>query len=76
MYIRQWRKYRHMKMEALARHSGLAVGTISDIEAGKQGYTRASLEAIARALRTRPGYLLEFDPAEMPKLVHPPAGAR
>lgn len=51
-----------MKMETLAASAGLAVGTVSEIETGKQGYTRASLEAIAVALRTRPGYLLEFDP--------------
>lgn len=62
MFIRQWRLYRHMKMEALASKAGLSVGTISQIETGKQGYTRDSLEAIARALDTRPGYLLEFDP--------------
>lgn len=51
-----------MKMETLADRSGLAVGTISDIETGKQGYTRHSLEAIAKALNTKPGCLLEFDP--------------
>lgn len=62
MYIREWRKHRRMKMEELAALSHLAVGTISDIETGHQGYTRSSLEAIAKALRTRPGYLLEFDP--------------
>jgi transcriptional regulator with XRE-family HTH domain len=62
MYIREWRSFRRMKMEVLARRSGLAVGTISDIETGKAAYTKHSLEAIARALDTRPGYLLEFDP--------------
>ncbi|RWO34766.1 MAG: XRE family transcriptional regulator [Mesorhizobium sp.] len=64
MYIREWRKFRRMKMEELAQRSKLAVGTISDIETGKKGYTRASLEMIAQALRTRPGYLLEFDPTQ------------
>lgn len=58
-----------MKMETLAARAGLAVGTISAIETGKQGYTRASLEAIARALRTRPGYLLEFDPTEQQEII-------
>lgn len=52
-----------MKIEALAMKTGLSVGAISQIETGKQGYTRASLEAIAKALDTRPGYLLEFDPS-------------
>ncbi|TGP29089.1 XRE family transcriptional regulator [Mesorhizobium sp. M2D.F.Ca.ET.232.01.1.1] len=64
MHIRQWRKFRRMKMETLASRTGLAVGTISAIETGKQGYSRASLEAISQALRTRPGYLLEFDPTK------------
>lgn len=64
MYIREWRKFRRMKMEVLARRSGLAVGTISEIETEKVAYTKHSLEAIARALDTRPGYLLEFDPTK------------
>lgn len=63
MYVRQWRKFRRMKLEVLAEKSGLAVGTISQIETGKQGYSRDSLEAIAGALGTRPGYLLELDPS-------------
>ena len=50
-----------MKMEVLAQRANLAVGTVSGIETGKKGYTRDSLEAIARALSTRPGYLFEFD---------------
>lgn len=62
MYIREWRKFRRMKMEVLAQRANLAVGTVSGIETGKKGYTKASLEAIAQALSTRPGYLLEFDP--------------
>ena len=51
-----------MKLEVLAAKAGLSAGAVSQIETGKQGYTRASLEAIAGALGTRPGYLLEFDP--------------
>lgn len=58
-----------MKMEELASRSNLGIGTISDIETGRQGYTRHSLEAIAQALRTRPGYLLEFDPTKEREIV-------
>lgn len=62
MYVRQWRQYRRMKMEVLAEKCGLSVAHISQIETGSRGYTRASLEAIANALDTSPGYLLEFNP--------------
>jgi transcriptional regulator with XRE-family HTH domain len=51
-----------MKLEDLAERAMLSVGTVSQIETGKQGYSRESLEAIAKALETRPGFLLELDP--------------
>ena len=73
MYIRQWRKFRRMKMETLAKRSGLSIGSISQIETGKQSYTRDSLEAIAKALDTRPGYLLEYDPFVFGKGALPPS---
>lgn len=69
VHVRQWRKHRHMKLEALAAKAHLSIGTVSQIETGKQGYSRASLEAIARALKTRPGYLLEFDPTKNQTIV-------
>ena len=46
----------------MAKATGLSVSAISRIETGEQGYTRNSLEAIADALETRPGFLLEVNP--------------
>lgn len=60
-----------MKQSALAAASGLSESTISRIESGKSNYNRVSLEAIAKALGTRPGFLLEIDPATLPIVIEP-----
>ncbi|WP_137387990.1 helix-turn-helix domain-containing protein [Rhodoligotrophos defluvii] len=61
-YIREWREFRGLKQQTVAEITGLSRSTISMMETGKVGYTQHSLEAIARALHTEPGYLLLHDP--------------
>jgi transcriptional regulator with XRE-family HTH domain len=51
-----------MTQEQLAALVEMSVGAISQIEHGKQGYSRESLESIARALNVKPGWLLSRDP--------------
>lgn len=67
LYIRQWRQFRGMKIEAVAADSGLSRAAVGNIETGRYGYTRDSLEAIAQALSTHPGYLLLYNPNENPR---------
>lgn len=63
-YIREWRRYRGLKQSSLAHSCHMTEAAISHIETGRRGYSQASLETIAEALDTRPGYLLEFNPFE------------
>jgi transcriptional regulator with XRE-family HTH domain len=58
-YIREWRKFRRMTLEALASRVGEKIGgfthaSLSRIERGLQPYSQPILEAIADALRTDP----------------------
>ena len=70
LFIRQWRKFRGMKLQTLSTVTGLSISTLSQIETGKRGYSRRSLEACAAALGCPPGYLLRFDPFENPDFWH------
>lgn len=54
-FIRQWREYREMTLEALAERVGAKIGgmthaSLSRIERGLQPYSQAVLEAIAEEL--------------------------
>lgn len=61
-FIKEWRKYRGLNQEQLAERIGVSVSSISQLETGKQGYSQATLEAIAHALRCEPQDLLMRDP--------------
>lgn len=51
-----------MTQEDLADETGLSVGTISDLEKGKAGYSDKSLGKIADALEVEIGMILSVDP--------------
>ena len=61
-FIKEWRKYRNLTQEQLASRLGVAVSSISQLETGKQGYSQATLEALAEALMCQPADLLMRDP--------------
>jgi transcriptional regulator with XRE-family HTH domain len=68
-YIREWRKFRRMTLEALASRVGEKIGgfthaSLSRIERGLQPYSQPILEAIADALRTDPASLMMRDPTD------------
>lgn len=63
-FIKQWRKFRKMTQEKLADEIGVAVSTISQLESGKQGYSQATLEALAEALQCDPADLLMRNPTQ------------
>lgn len=63
-FIRQWRKHRGLTLEKLAERVDMTTGNLSNIETGKTGYSQATLEAIAGALRCAPADLLVRNPSD------------
>jgi transcriptional regulator with XRE-family HTH domain len=63
-FIKEWRKYRELTQDQLADRVGVAVSTISQLEGSKQGYSQATLEALAEALRCEPADLLMRNPLQ------------
>ena len=70
-FIGEWRVFRgrtlpggKLTQECLAEKAGLSTSSISQYESGKQGYSQASLEALAAALSCRPGDLLTINPLD------------
>lgn len=63
-FIRQWREYRNLTQDQLAERVGVTPGTISQLETGRINYRQPLLEALADALRCRPGDILNIDPTQ------------
>jgi transcriptional regulator with XRE-family HTH domain len=61
-HLRAWREYRQMTQDELAEKIGTAGNVISLLESGGRRLSDKWLYKLAPALRTRPGFLLEFDP--------------
>ena len=61
-FVREWRKKRGITQEELAEQIGQTSGAISQLENGIINYTQPTLEAIASALKCRPGDLLSSPP--------------
>ena len=64
-YIRAWREHRGLTVSALAKASNLGVQTIKDLESGGMDVSGKLLRALADALNTAPGYLLDNDPGDV-----------
>lgn len=62
IYLKQWRTYRGFTQEALAEKVSLSAPSISQLEAGNQGFTDKSLARLAAALECTPADLLVHDP--------------
>lgn len=62
-FIREWRKHRGLTQPQLAERIGVSTSSISQLETYKQGYSQATLEAIAEALGCEPADLLVRDPS-------------
>lgn len=67
-FLREWRTYREMTLEAVAERvgeitgEGLTHASLSRIERGKQPYKQPQLEALAEIYGTDPGSLLMRNP--------------
>lgn len=63
-HLRAWREYRGMTQEELGAKVGTAGNVISLLESGSRKLSDKWLRALAPALNTRPGFLLEFAPED------------
>ncbi|MGI9169768.1 MAG: helix-turn-helix domain-containing protein [Caulobacteraceae bacterium] len=64
-YLKAWREHRGMTQTRLAQTIGTTGAVISLLEAGERRLSDKWLLKIAPVLNTRPGHLLELDPADL-----------
>ncbi len=64
-FLRAWREHRGMTQTRLAEAIGTSGAVISLLESGDRGLSDKWLRKIAPVLGTRPGHLLEIDPADL-----------
>lgn len=64
IFLKEWREYRNLTQEALADRVGMSVSNISQLERGLQGYSGEGLQALADALQTEPGHILNVNPTD------------
>jgi transcriptional regulator with XRE-family HTH domain len=63
-YLRAWRRHRGYSQELLATMIEKTTITIWRLENQFSGYTQRTLEALAKALATTPGALLDGPPTK------------
>jgi transcriptional regulator with XRE-family HTH domain len=64
-FLRAWREHRRMTQAKLAEAVGTTGAVISLLESGDRGLSDKWLRLLAPVLGTRPGHLLEVDPADV-----------
>lgn len=64
-HLQAWREYREMTQEQLAAAVDTTASVISLIEAGERGLSAKWLRRLAPALRSRPGWILDFRPQDV-----------
>lgn len=65
-HLRAWRKLRGLTQEQLAEAVGTTKAVIGNLENGERGLSSKWLKLLAPALGTRPGFLLDYAPSELP----------
>lgn len=64
-YLREWRKFRGMTQQELADALDTSKSVISDMERGELQLSPKWLRRIAPILKTQPGHILDYDPAQV-----------
>jgi len=64
-FLRAWREHRRMTQAKLAEAVGTTGAVISLLESGDRGLSSKWLLKLAPVLGTKPGHLLEVDPADV-----------
>lgn len=65
-FLVEWREFREMTQELLAEKVGTDKSVISLLEDRKRGLSNKWLHKLARALKTTPGAILDYDPNMVP----------
>lgn len=65
-HLRAWREYRHLTQDELAEAVGCSKASIGHWESGARRLTDKWLPALAKALSTSTGYILDHDPNDLP----------
>lgn len=68
-HVRAWREFRHLTQEELAEAIGCSKATIGHIETGARRLSDKWAHPIAEALNTKPGYLYDHDPNDLPTAI-------
>jgi transcriptional regulator with XRE-family HTH domain len=63
--LRAWRKHNRMTQQELADAVGTAKSVISDLERGVVQLSDKWLRRLAPVLKTQPGHILDYDPADV-----------
>jgi transcriptional regulator with XRE-family HTH domain len=69
-HLRAWREFNGLTQEELAAKVGTAGNVIGLLESGERGLSQKWLEKLAPHLKTRAGFLLEFDPHDIDRDMH------
>lgn len=64
-FLREWRQFHKMTLEDLAEAVGTTKGVISELELSKKGLSHKWLLRLAPALKTMPGMILDYHPADV-----------
>lgn len=62
IFLREWRKFRGLTLEAAADQAGLSHSQLSRIERGQSDYTKSTLQALAAVYECAPSDLVGRDP--------------
>lgn len=65
--LRAWREHQRLTVEALAAGADTTSQIITDLEEGRITLSSKWLRRLSPVLRVRPGWILDFDPAELPR---------
>jgi len=66
--IRYWRKKRRLTQKGLEAISGVSHAQISRLETEASGFSKESLQALAKALQVTVADLVDLEPDEIPEL--------
>lgn len=65
-YLQAWREFHRLTREELAEKVGTTGAVIWHLEEGQRGLSAKWLRRLAPALKTTPGFLLDYDPHDLP----------
>lgn len=65
-YLKEWREFAEISQDELAERVNTTKGVISLLENGHRGLSDKWAYKLADALDVRAGWLLDFDPSEVP----------